>query len=132
MKFKLSIYLPLAVLVACFFAYAGPGRSYYRLARDGQMVRGVVVTPTCDQHSSLNFKFVAAGRTWPGSGHSDHCRDLRRGDSVDVWYLPENPADSSLDEPRDGLANELETAGLAALVFPAFFLLAISQRKQPI
>ena len=130
MKFKFSVYLPLAVLAACVFTYVGSSRFYYQLARDGQMVRGVVVTPTCEQHNSLNFEFEAEGRTWPGSGHSGHCRELRRGDSVDVWYLPDNPAASSLDEPRAGLYNELETSGLAALVLPAFVLLAISQRKR--
>jgi hypothetical protein len=130
MKFRFSIYLPLAVLVACFFTYVGSSRYYYQLVREGQEVRGVVVAPTCGQHNSLNFEFVAAGRTWPASGHSAHCSELRSGDPVTVWYLPDNPEVSSLDEPRDGLTNELETVGLAALVLPAFALLVISERKR--
>lgn len=101
--------------VMCVFLL-GFTAAYRRLAAHGAATRGWVVRKDAAQHQTVHYAFRAGERTYsaagqPGDGNpSFHA--LQVGDSVLVFYLPENPAVSEMGEHRPWTA--VDALGLAA------------------
>jgi len=100
-----------------------------RFAKLGVETRGTVVKTTCGQHESFSYSYRVGDRTYRGGGHggmgNPECRDLRPGDPVRIWYLPNNEMASIAGDPAGWKRNEELTLAVAPFWFGIFFAFAI-------
>jgi len=125
-------YLTLAALIASVLAYIGPARDIWALKSRGSTVSGNVARLTCGDHGTVRYQYVVAGRSYAGRGHyrEKPCPDTRVGEEVTVYYLPDLPSTSTLEEPRSEWKNEAISIAAAALLIPAFGIWSYKRRKR--
>lgn len=123
--FVLGAYFGLAILL--WFGVGSLNVPHYRrLAAEGVQTEATITGTTCEQHSTVSYKFAAGdgqiyfGRGLSGSGKA--CKDIQVGDRMPVWYIPTNPTTSTLREPQSKLENERFSAGCVATLMPAWLL----------
>jgi hypothetical protein len=127
MRFLLA-YVIAAVLIASALAYIGYLPKYYVLSRAGQKVEGAVVQPDCSNHNTFSYRFEANGRHFDGRGHggiAKPCSSLVAGDSVQIYYLANDPKVNASGNPDALLRNEIIAVGLAATLVPAFAIASL-------
>lgn len=101
---------------------------YQRLAAESVRTDATITATSCEQHSTVSYTFVVAGRPYSGQGLSGGerpCKDIQVGDRMPVWYLSTDPTVSTLREPQAKLENERISVGIGAVVLPAWLLVII-------
>jgi hypothetical protein len=73
---------------------------HYRLYESSAQTQARVARVEPDSHCAAYYEFEVGGRRYEGSG--PQC-GARVGDRLDVYYLPEEPAFSTLKRPGDDL-----------------------------
>lgn len=102
---------------------------FYRLSRHGVVTQGTVTGFEPENHRTVHYTYEVDGRFYSaaqqggaGRGNRDF-EYLTVGDSVQVYYLPEDPGLRCLGNPRAGLANELIPLALAIVLGPLFIII---------
>jgi hypothetical protein len=115
---RLAIALAVGFGLACF-----NGPKLIRLARHGVRGRAVVTHTDCGRHNSFSYDVVVEAPAARPTGRPfvpADCWRLRKGDTIDVYYLPDDPATSSAREPRAALRNEAIFVAMAGLFVSTF------------
>jgi hypothetical protein len=103
--------------------------TYNRLASHGIEAQGTVTNTDCANHGVFSYRFSANGKVYEAKGTTGYgnpsCYVLNVGNSVIVYYLPENPAVSIPGNISPRLANETSTIFLAALISPLFAIFVL-------
>jgi hypothetical protein len=99
--------------------------SYYRLTRSGVPAYGQVITSK--PHTQVEYAFVSNGNIYRGFGrNSDSNSDeIPVGATVSISYLPENPRENCLGDPKDLFSRELTGVLLRCLSFPTMITIAL-------
>ena len=126
----LLVYICAALALACFLTFTTGLLDEYRLIDDGKTANGVVVQPSCDQHSSFSYRFELAGASYQGRSTSHPCGQISRGDEVVVHYLPGRPEVSMVGDPRARFVNDATATGMATAMMPAIFLLIFWAKRR--
>jgi hypothetical protein len=104
-----------------------------RLVAEGATTEAVITLPECENHSSVRYEFAADGRSVVARGLSPEtipCRRIKVGDRFPVWYVPADPAVSTLREPQSALEKERASVCAAATVMPAIaIVVALGQSR---
>jgi hypothetical protein len=123
LKHAFLFYISAALALAVFMGFATDVRHQYELANEGVRTQGVVVEPTCQQHSTFSYRFEAEGATYSELSISYQCGEVKSGSAVLVHYLAGNPKVSTATDPSFALRNNLATILMATLTGPAILLL---------
>lgn len=100
-----------------------------RLAQRAVVGEGVIIKPTCEMHNTVIFRFKASGHEYTSSDQpiDDNCQGVSANNRVTVWYLPDNPAINTLQNPMGLIENELVSVVLAALIGPAIIMWSVTR-----
>lgn len=130
LKHPIIGYVLAALALATFMGYATRIHDQILLARASVTAVGTVIETRCQQHLNFAYRFDANGSIHQGTSSSERCTHMKAGDDVTVRYLPDTPSLSTAADPRNALANNLETILLASLTAPAFLLVALWLRSK--
>jgi hypothetical protein len=102
----------------------------HRLTIRGVSGDGVVTELTPENHDRVYYTYQVAGNTFDGRGQSwpPNRSSLSVGDSVVIWYDPEQPKISVLGNPRPMLRNETISILLVTLFCPALIVITLKWR----
>ena len=128
-----AIYLTVAGIITAILLRVGPVPTYFELAKNNVETKGTVVRTTCGDHMSFQYKFSVGAREFKSRAAetvSKICTELTPGEAVTVFYLPSDPTISTTANPRNQLANEAASEGLATFIFPALGMWAYWRRKK--
>ena len=133
MKYVLT-WLSLACIVAVVAGYLELP-PYRRMDARGVPGTATVVELTPRFHNTLRYEYHVAERTFQGQMQSwipnPPLERLRVGQSVVVYYDPENPSDSVLGDPKPMLENETISVAAVAIGFPSFIVLVWAMKASP-
>jgi hypothetical protein len=105
---------------------------FYRLASRGRPVEAIVNQTEPQNHQTVHYTYRIGSDTYVGKGHAGYgnppFRDLRAGQSVHAFYLPDRPEDSCLGDPHGLLENETIPILLAAFTLSGLFAVSMWQR----
>lgn len=106
---------------------------YYNLAEYGIQTRGTVTNKESYNHESIYYTYIVDHKNFTGIGHDGNGNpkfdDLKIGDRVIVFFLPNNNQISCIGNPKDLLQNETISILLASLIIPTLVILSFSKRK---
>ncbi len=126
-----------AMLIAVLFSAAivvGVGSincpMLWRLAHGAAATAGRITAIDRSNHNTVRYEFTVDGRRQNGAqqGYSQ-AGSAKIGESIRIYYLPNDPSVSLADQPSDELQNEIITVGLAAILFPALLVAGLRTRK---
>jgi hypothetical protein len=96
---------------------------YQRYRRLGVETRGTIIETRCGHHQTFLYEYTVRGRTYRATGSAGfgnpECYDLKPGDPVRIWYLPDNEMASEAGDPEQRQRNE----ALGMVVGPIWFAL---------
>jgi hypothetical protein len=126
----LVLYLALAIAIALIIGSIN-WMTYYRLSKHGVGTKGVVTKTNCLNHMTFSYRFDFNGQSIDSSGGDGYgnpsCDTLKQGDPVLIYYLPPQPEINVPGDPKERLNNETISIAMAALIFPAILVFAISK-----
>jgi len=120
------------VLVLAFAAVTGrKALDYYRLKNSGVSTQGIAMTRK--PHNQIEYSFRAGEVAHtdvgvPGMG-SPPVDKIALGQTVPVYFLPQNPDISCLGSPEELLRNELPPVLAVTLLFPSAIVGVIAFRR---
>lgn len=113
----LSIWLAcVGILYASTWLFPGT-RRLVSLSRSWTITRGTVVGVDREQHLSITVEYSARARRFNEVFQGAY-KNL--GDSVDVYYSPQDPGNAALEDPNDLLRSEVRTWTLGSFVLGTF------------
>ena len=99
---------------------------YRRMAVRGVSGQATVIELLPQMHDTVRYEYHVAGRAfrgqWQSRSPNPPSEHLAVGQSVVIYYDPENPGASVLGYPKPMLKNETMSVALAALAVPTFLL----------
>lgn len=116
-------YVWLGMMVGGFICLINAPR-FRQLSLHGMATTGYVVQPICGVHDNVVYSFAVKGKQYQGQSIDNLCQQRRVNQPLTVWYLPDGPEVSTLEEPNLALQNEYVTALIGAVFVPLFFFLA--------
>ena len=124
---KALVALWLGLALGIFAIRSGEIVSLYKLARRGTATRGQIISVHPDNHARVDYRYQVGDRDFTSSvsGHGG-----APGQPVTVYYVPGDPALSSLDPPSQRLITEAGLTFIAALVFPTLIVWRIPRDRR--
>jgi hypothetical protein len=121
----IMIWLILALIIA-----AGLGSlntpTFWRLTKHAGHCQGAVTEVTADYHNTVRYQYTVNNRVYTGQTHTGTpnpaVEKLRSGDSLVVFFDPDDASTSVLQAPAVLLKNEIISWGSASLVIPSIIL----------
>jgi hypothetical protein len=106
--------------------------AYRRMAARGISGKATVLELLPRIHNTVRYQYEVSGQTFEGQMQSwqpnPPLEQLGIGQSVIIFYDPEQPATSVLGDPKPILQNETISVLLAAFVIPTFVVLTLVWR----
>ncbi|CEO87885.1 DUF3592 domain-containing protein [Syntrophaceticus schinkii] len=125
------IWLILAIIT---FALLGTQISrlpkYFKLTLTGVQTQGFIIKLEPTHHRAVYYSYEVGGRSYTdtfggaGSGNPKF-EDIKIGDPVLVYYLPENPSISGLGDPSYKFITESISVLTVSMVVPAIIIFFI-------
>jgi len=134
---KVILFLMCAVLlnfaIFVFVYFVGPLSDYRRMTGSTLMTEGRVTEKQRENHLGIVYVYDVRGQAYHGNRSAAvDALDFKRihvGQSVRVWYLPQDPDVSTLRDPKELVAGERTGLIVMWIMFPAlFFLFGFSSR----
>jgi len=97
------------------------------LVVDGSTTTAQVVSTNPEQHCRVDYVFQVAGEEYQGAGAE--C-GTRRGETIDVTYLPANPHRSRIGSALRALVGDVAGMALFALLAPPIVIWRIQRWRQ--
>jgi len=121
-------YVLLATIIGELTYRVGGAEKYQRLAQSHLSARAVIEWTQCDNHGRYLYAFTVDGRNYSGFSHGateKPCRELRKGDELEVFYLSTDPSTNTDGDPAARYSNEVISSTVAALVIPGFIVFGL-------
>jgi hypothetical protein len=107
-------------------------RDYHRFLAQGVLGHATVTSLHPEFHNTVRYEYRVAGQTFHGQMQSwspnPELQQLSVGQTLVIYYDPGHPEQSVLGDPKPMLENETISVGLAAILVPAFIVLAWARR----
>jgi hypothetical protein len=95
---------------------------FYRIRANGVRQQAIATKLTPEFHYTVYYRYQVDGANFEGRDHpwppNPPLNEIKVGQSLVVYYDPQNPSRSVLGNPEPMLTNELAFVGVVALVFP--------------
>ena len=123
------IWLTLTVIFALFGMVVLDWQKYRRLAKYGVAIEGRVIAKEPDNHQFIRYSYSVGQQSYSGLGNAGRGNPaferLNIGDSVKVFYDPDDPKVSFLGDPKD--QSESNTRGVLffTLLGPLFSIIGM-------
>jgi hypothetical protein len=102
-----------------------------KLVKRGAPASATFLKKNCGHHSTASYTFAVGTARYSGTDvMPGHCRALRPGDRISIYYDVSDPALSRANEPWAALTNEIIFVTLASLMVPTFIVGIILLRNR--
>ena len=118
----LAIYICFAILIAFL-----TGTEHYRLAKSGVNTKGTITATEPENHRTVRYSYVIGQTNYVG-GESvgGGFEQLKIGDPVEVFYVPDEPNISCICDPVAEWSEDKFSTALAPLMFSTFIVIVIA------
>jgi hypothetical protein len=127
-----AIWLAFALAGVVIGVIATDSLKYYRLKTEGIKVHGQVIGKEPQNHQSIRYSYVVGEQTYSNLGSAGRGNPsfaaLNMGDSVIVYYDPDNPSNSCLGYPSRHLQDSIGGIIFLVVLLPLFGIVGLYRK----